>query len=74
MFLYINFGISHLSPNMTVYDFQAALRNKEDKSLFYDIFNDEIDESIQSATKSLVDEMYEKLTKKLDKININFLV
>ena len=59
---------------MTVHDFQAALRNKEDKSLFYDIFNDEIDESIQSATKSFVDEMYGKLTKKLDKININFLV
>ena len=59
---------------MKVHDFQATLRNKEDKSLFFDIFNDEIDERIQLATKSLVDEMYEKLTKKLDKININFLV
>ena len=70
----ILFCASHflqLSLKLKIQDFRAALRDDEVKSLFVEIFNDKIEQCVQTAFTILMNDLTDKFTKRIDELNIN---
>lgn len=68
-----DFVILLLSLIMKVQDFRTALKDDEVKSLFLDIFNDKIEQVVQTYIAGISDKIGEKFTKKMDEMNLTLV-